>query len=85
MQEMKKLNVGHLRNDMKFIEQGIDITNQTKKASALTYIESEKRPKKQKNLKYFLKKKRDIYFKSAPSLLFTRSQFNRTRLVTGGK
>ena len=73
MQPMADLTVGTLSTDLTFIEKGIGMSNKSKKDASQKYEESEKRPKKHKNLKYFFKKKRNIYYKTAPSLLFTRS------------
>ena len=58
---------------MAFIESGINLSNNSKKKSIQIYYVSERKNKKQKNLKYFLKKKREITFKTAPSQLFART------------
>jgi hypothetical protein len=63
---MDNFNLGYLRKDLGFIEQAIQVSNVSKKKT-FEVREQEKVPKKIKNLRYFLKKKRNITYKHSPS------------------
>jgi hypothetical protein len=64
--KMNDFNINYLRKDMRFIEDAISISNTSKKS--LFDIESESKvSKRSKNLRYFLRKKRNIIYKNAPS------------------
>lgn len=58
---MADFSLNILEKDMRFIEEGIIKSNEKKKKQY--YMNSENKvPKKVKNLKYFLKKNRNLYF-----------------------
>ena len=60
------------------MESAISLSNAAKKRS-LEHNDLQKLPKKLKNLRYFLKKKRGIIYKHAPSsTLFARARENTT-------
>lgn len=81
------MNIDVLRRDMAMIEKGIGISNHLKrdniKADAKT-PEELTALKKRKNLRQFLRKKRQLTFINAPSHM-QRGSINKTRLQTGGK
>jgi hypothetical protein len=68
---------------MKFIDDAIILSNNSKKDS-YEYNNSNKVSKKNKNLRYFLKKKRNIIYKVSPSPVFSRSKFNTTTIESLG-
>ena len=77
---MNEMTINVLRDDIKFIEQGINKANNYKKAgSEKTEVKTTNR---QKKLKYFLKKSREITLKSMPE--FKRSKLNKSRLDMNG-
>jgi hypothetical protein len=63
---MTDFDINKLKKDMTFIEEGITISNVSKKKTFELSNET-KVSKKIKNLRYFLKKKRNMMFKHAPS------------------
>ena len=79
-----------LRQEMKFLEDGINLSNKAKKENTLARagiaeglvakIVDPKALKKQKNLKAFLKKKRAIHYYLSPSSAFKRQSLNKTRI-----
>ena len=60
---MDQFNINYLRKDMNFIEDALSLSNVMKKKSFEITAEQGTVPKKLKNLRYFLKKKRNITFK----------------------
>ena len=69
MIRMSEFNISKLRKDTNFMEEAIAITNVAKKKS-FEILETQamnKSTKRLKNLRYFLKKKRNVIFKQAPS------------------
>jgi hypothetical protein len=70
---MTDFDINKLKQDMNFIEEGITISNVSKKKTFELSNET-KVSKKIKNLRYFLKKKRNMMFKHAPSQVFLRSR-----------
>ena len=79
---VNEMNVTGLRKEMKFLEDGINLSNKAKKDNTLaragianglvTKQVDPKALKKQKNLKSFLKKKRAIHYYMSPSSAFKR-------------
>lgn len=72
-----------MRKDLRFLDDAIALSNTTKKKSLLDPSQGgnaiQKIPKKVKNLRYFLRKKRNIIYKPCPmSGFFTRSALNTT-------
>ena len=68
--------------DLRFIDDSIGVSNVVKKKALLEVNQGglavSKIPKKVKNLRYFLRKKRNIVFKQSPSQIFSRSVLNTT-------
>jgi hypothetical protein len=65
MIRMSEFNINKLRKDTNFMEEAIAITNVAKKKS-FEILETQamnKSTKRLKNLRYFLKKKRNVIFK----------------------
>jgi hypothetical protein len=59
--------MGYLRKDLRFLDEAISLSNTAKKRNLLEPANNlQKIPKKVKNLRYFLRKKRNINFKSCP-------------------
>lgn len=79
---MVDFGLGTLKKDLRFLDDAITVSNTAKKRSLLDPSQGgnaiEKIPKKFKNLRYFLRKKRNIIYKHAPSTMFSRSQLNTT-------
>lgn len=75
---MADFNINYLRKDMGFIEDAISVSNVAKKKTFETQ-ELTKITKKVKNLKYFLKKKRNVIYKPCPRMM-TRAKLNTTQL-----
>ena len=75
---------------MRFLEDGINLSNKAKKENTLAragiangLVAKQVDPKalkKQKNLKAFLKKKRAIHYYLSPSSAFKRQSLNKTRI-----
>lgn len=59
---LNDFNLKHLKKDMNFIEDAISASNVMKKKS-IEFQNENKVPKRIKNLRYFLRKKRNIVFK----------------------
>jgi len=77
--KMQEFTLGTLRKDLRFIDQAIVVSNKTKKtAGAVGAAVS----KKVKNLRYFLRKKRNIVYKHSPSGVFARAANNTTYFDT---
>ena len=80
---------------MKMLEQGINLSNKAKKENCLAKVGASmalgikpvepRLAKKLKNLKQFLRKKRQIDYYTSPSPLFSRNKLNRTRIDTQAK
>lgn len=66
------------------MDSAISLSNTVKK-KAFEINDSVKVPKKIKNLRYFLKKKRNIILKHSPSTEFSRSKENTTCLTEDNK
>ena len=81
---MQDFNINHLRKDINFMEEAITVSNASKKKS-FELNENTRVPKKVKNLRYFLKKKRNIIYKHSPSQLFSRSVLNTTTFESNNK
>jgi hypothetical protein len=66
--KMQDFTLGTMRKDLKFLDQAIGMTNKYKKKAISDQLEAgdTRIPKKIKNLRYFLKKNRNIVFKHAP-------------------
>lgn len=62
---MDNFDLNILRKDMTFIEDTLSLSN-TMKRQSFQIKEESKTTKKSKNLKYFLKKKRNITYKVGP-------------------
>ena len=73
-----------LRKDIKFIENGIKLSNILKKESAQDVNETSKQllVKNFKKLRMFLRKHRDIQLVKAPCHKFSRMALNKTRIDT---
>jgi len=84
--KMNDFSLVALRKDLKFMDSAISLSNTCKKKASTNEDQGgtavSKIPKKTKNLRYFLKKKRNITFKHSPSALFTRSSLNTTYFDT---
>lgn len=80
---MQDFDLNKLQKDMNFLEESITVSNANKK-KAFEIDEEIKVPKKVKNLRYFLKKKRNIIFKNAPTSYFSRSKLNTTMIESNG-
>lgn len=80
---MTQFDVNNLRKDANFIEEAIAFSNVAKKKS-FEMLETQalnKQTKRMKNLRYFLKKKRNVLFKQTPlNMSFTRNKLNTTSL-----
>jgi hypothetical protein len=80
--KMNDFTLGTLRRDLQFMDSSIKLSNTAKKKSMLEPAQGgtaiAKIPKKVKNLRYFLRKKRNIVYKHAPSSLFSRALLNTT-------
>ena len=84
------MDVTLLRKEMKFLEDGINLSNKAKKENTLAkagftngLVSKQIDPKvqkKQKNLKQFLKKKRAIHYYLSPSSAFKRQSLNKTHI-----
>ena len=70
--KMQDFSLNTLRRDMRFIDETISVSNAAKKR-AINEAYPSKIPKKVKNLRYFLRKKRDIVFKASPTTAFGRA------------
>lgn len=86
------MNTQTLRNDMKIIESGINLSNMAKKENCLAKVGASitlglkpidpRQGKKIKNLKQFLRRKRGINYYTSPSPLFNRNKVNQTHIKT---
>ena len=81
--KMNDFTVGTMKKDLRFIDDAIALSNTAKKKSLLDPSQGGnavlKIPKKAKNLRYFLRKKRNIIYRMCPmSGFFTRSHLNTT-------
>ena len=80
---MNDFSLGNMRKDLRFLDDAIALSNTAKKKSLLDPSQGgnaiQKIPKKIKNLRYFLRKKRNIIYKPCPmSGFFARSALNTT-------
>ena len=79
---MNDFTLGDMRRDLQFIDEAITVSNKSKKKALLEPTQGgmaiEKIPKKVKNLRYFLRKKRNIIYKHSPASMFSRGQLNTT-------
>eukprot|EP00347_Sterkiella_histriomuscorum_P019065 403343093 len=76
--------LNHLKRDMNFIQEAISQSNSVKKSTFEAQVDS-KVPKRIKNLRYFLKKKRGIIYKQAPrQLAHLRQRLRLKNQVTTG-
>ena len=81
---MSSMTLGVLRKDISFIEEGIKLQNISKKNQAsMTQETQECQSTKQKKLRYFLRKNRQITFKQCPAR-FKKAKANQTKLDTSG-
>jgi hypothetical protein len=69
--KMQDFTLGTMRKDLRFIDEAIAVSNKSKKDLGVVSIPTVS--KKVKNLRYFLKKKRNIIYKHSPSAMFSRS------------
>ena len=69
--KMQDFTLGTMRRDLRFIDEAIAVSNKSKKDLGVAPIPPVS--KKVKNLRYFLKKKRNIIYKHSPSAMFSRS------------
>lgn len=83
--KMQDFRIGTMRKDLKFLDDAINISNKSKK-EAVPIIggggPGSGLSKKVKNLRYFLRKKRNIVYKHSPSNTFSRSLNNTTYFDT---
>lgn len=79
---MADFDINQLRKDMNFIEDVIQMSNSSKKQT-FELNSTEKASKKSKNLKYFLRKKRNILMKQAPTQMFHKTKLNTTTMENG--
>jgi hypothetical protein len=77
---MQDFSIGTMRKDLRFLDDAIVISNKSKKEA--TVLQTPALSKKIKNLRYFLRKKRNIMFKHSPSGVFSRSHLNTTYFDT---
>jgi hypothetical protein len=77
--KMQDFSLGTMRKDLRFIDQAIVVSNKTKKTAAAGPATISK---KVKNLRYFLRKKRNIIYKHSPSPMFARAANNTTYFDT---
>ena len=92
MLKLGEMSTGSMRQDMKMLESGINLSNKAKKENVLSKVGASitlglkpadpKLVKKQKNLKHFLRKKRGVDYFTSPSPLFSRNKLNQTHLST---
>jgi hypothetical protein len=88
---LSAMNIEILRRDMALIEKGIGFSNtlkrdniQAERVNHSKSVSELRDQKKRKNLRQFLRKKRQLTFINAPANM-RRVELNRTRLQTGGK
>ncbi|CDW82763.1 UNKNOWN [Stylonychia lemnae] len=75
---LNDFNLNHLKKDMNFIENAITLSNNVKKNS-VEVANDVRVSKKIKNLRYFLKKKRQVIFKQCPKQMI-RHKLNTTTI-----
>ncbi|TNV74413.1 hypothetical protein FGO68_gene247 [Halteria grandinella] len=79
---MNDFALSTMKRDLRFLDQAISVSNKTKKVALLDPtqggVAQTKIPKKVKNLRYFLRKKRNIIYKNSPTSMFSRSSLNNT-------
>ncbi len=67
-----------MRKDLRFLDEAIVVSNKTKKLAATNPAIN----KKVKNLRYFLRKKRNIVYRHSPTTMFGRGALNTTYFDT---
>ncbi len=77
---MQDFSLGTMRKDLRFLDDAIVVSNKSKKEAGGLQVTGVS--KKVKNLRYFLRKKRNITYKHSPSNKFSRSQLNTTYFDT---
>jgi hypothetical protein len=79
---MGEFALGTMKRDLRFLDEAITVSNKSKKVALLDPHQGgtaqTKIPKKTKNLRYFLRKKRNIIYKHSPSSMFSRANNNHT-------
>ena len=78
--KMQDFTLGTMRKDLRFIDEAIAVSNKSKKDLGVVAMPTVS--KKVKNLRYFLKKKRNIIYKHSPSAMFSRNKLNTTYFDT---
>jgi hypothetical protein len=69
--KMQDFTLGTMRKDLRFIDDAIVVSNKSKKEARK--LQTSGVSKKVKNLRYFLRKKRNIIYRHSPSSMFKRS------------
>ena len=69
--KMQDFTLGTMRKDLRFIDDAIVVSNKSKKEAGK--LQTSGVSKKVKNLRYFLRKKRNIIYRHSPSSMFKRS------------
>ena len=92
MLTLQNMSLESLRDDMKMLETGINLSNRAKKENCLAKVGASmilgikpttvKQTRKVKNLKHFLRKKRSVNYFTSPSPLFSRNKLNNTHVNT---